>query len=115
MSTRDFGMQAEEAAAQFLAAKNYRILARNHKTACGEVDIIARVRDMLVFVEVKARVSRAFGQPFEAVDARKQERLRRIALLYLKKLGKEVPIRFDVISISAEAGNMLIDHIEGAF
>lgn len=115
MSTREFGMQAEAAAARFLIGKNYRIVARNYKTACGEADIIALDRDTFVFVEVKARMSRAFGQPFEAVDVRKQERLRRIALLYLKQIGKEVPIRFDVVSISAEAGSMLINHIEGAF
>jgi putative endonuclease len=115
MSTREFGMQAEDAAARFLQNRNYRIVARNYKTLCGEVDIIARDRETLVFVEVKARVSCAFGQPFEAVGARKQERLRRVALLYLKKIGTELPVRFDVISISAGSGQMLIDHIEGAF
>lgn len=115
MSSREFGMQAEDAAAQFLRNKNYRIIARNYKTACGEADIVAQDRETLVFVEVKARVSRAFGQPFEAVDLRKQERLRRIALLYLKKAGKELPVRFDVISISAGSGEMVIQHIEGAF
>lgn len=115
MSTRQFGIQAEDAAASFLAQKNYEIVARNYRTACGEADIIARYRGTLVFVEVKARGSHAFGQPFEAVDFRKQERLRRIALLYLKTIGKEVPLRFDVISISALKGELYIDHIEGAF
>ncbi len=115
MSTREFGMQAEDAAVRFLQSKHYRIVARNYKTACGEADIVAQDRGTLVFVEVKARVSRAFGQPFEAVDGRKQERLRRVALLYLKKIGKELPVRFDVISINAGSGEMLIEHIEGAF
>lgn len=115
MSTRQFGMQAEDAAVRFLQGKHYRIVARNYKAACGEVDIIAQDRGTLVFVEVKARVSRTFGQPFEAVDWRKQERLRRIALLYLKKIGQELPVRFDVISINAGTGEMLIEHIEGAF
>ena len=56
MSTRQFGMQAEDAAVRFLKGKHYRIVARNYKAACGEVDIIAQDRGTLVFVEVKARV-----------------------------------------------------------
>ncbi|HMK55450.1 MAG TPA: YraN family protein [Dissulfurispiraceae bacterium] len=108
------GPEGEEAAVKYLKARGFKILHRNYKTPLGEADIVALDKDTTVFVEVKARSSSRFGEPFEAVDSRKQERLRRIALFYQKRAGAESAIRFDVISIK-DGSERTIDHIEGAF
>ncbi|MFN3480237.1 MAG: YraN family protein, partial [Thermodesulfovibrionales bacterium] len=98
-----------------LKEKGFKIIMRNFKTPLGEIDIIAEDRETLVFIEVKTRSDDSFGFPFEAVDGRKRERMRRIALLYLKNLGKERPARFDVISVEMKDGCSKIDHIVEAF
>jgi len=102
-------------AVRFLKGKGFRILHCNYKTPLGEADIIARDKDATVFVEVKARRSSRFGEPFEAVDSKKQERLRRIALWYQKKEGGDMPVRFDVVSIKIKDGGNAIEHITDAF
>jgi putative endonuclease len=115
MSVKSLGNEGEDMAVGFLKEKGYAILCRNYKTPLGEADIIARDKETTVFVEVKARSSARFGEPFEAVDGRKQERLRRIALWYQKKEGRESPIRFDVISITRKEGGSVIEYIREAF
>lgn len=112
---RDLGTKGEELAVKYLKGKGFKIIEKNFRAPFGEIDIIAEDRDTLVFIEVKTRTDDSFGLPFEAVDARKRERMRRIALLYLKNLGKERPARFDVISIEIKDGSCKIDHIIGAF
>ncbi|HEX8949198.1 MAG TPA: YraN family protein [Dissulfurispiraceae bacterium] len=112
---RSFGVKGEDVAAAYLKKKGYKILQRNYRTPLGEADIIAKDRDTIVFVEVKARTTEAYGQPFEAVDCRKQERLRRIALFYLKQAKAEMPLRFDVISIMSRSGRDVVHHIVEAF
>lgn len=111
---RLLGNRGEDLAVKYLKEKGFRILMRNFKTPFGEIDIIAEDRETLVFVEVKTRSDDSFGLPFEAVDSKKRERMRKIALLYLKDLGKERPVRFDVISIEAKDGGS-INHIIEAF
>ena len=113
--SKGLGNSGEDAAAAFLKEKGYGILHRNYRTPLGEADIIAEHKGMTIFVEVKTRSSGAFGSPFEAVDRRKQEKLKRIALYYLKGLKKELPIRFDVISILDGKGRREVTHIEEAF
>jgi putative endonuclease len=76
-------------AVRYLKDLGFKILHRNYKTPLGEADIVARDNEATVFVEFKARSSSRFGEPFEAVDMRTQERLRRIAFWYQKKEGKE--------------------------
>ncbi len=115
MSTTAFGSQAEDAAAEYLKRKGYQILHRNYRAPYGEADIVARDGRSLVFVEVKARSSEQFGQPFEAVNKRKQEKLRKVALGYMKQNGGECPVRFDIISITFHQGAPAFEHIEGAF
>jgi len=102
-------------AACYLKSRGYEILHRNYRTPLGEADIIARDGDALVFVEVKARSSVAFGQPFEAVTALKQKKLKRIALYYLKHNRVEAPVRFDVVSIIMKSGKSEINYIKEAF
>ncbi|TAN39307.1 MAG: YraN family protein [Nitrospirae bacterium] len=109
------GRDGEEAALVFLKKTGYTIIDTNYKTVFGEVDIIARDRGVTVFIEVKARSSIAFGHPFEAVTRKKQEKLKKLALFYMKQKKKELPLRFDVLSINISGGKTSIDHIRDAF
>lgn len=109
------GRRGEDDAVAFLRAKGYRIVQRNYQTPLGEADIVARDRDTVVFVEVKARTSDRFGQPFEAVDPRKQERIRRIALYFLKQHRLEVPVRFEVVSLLYAGDRPEITHVVDGF
>jgi len=93
------GQRGEELACRFLKEKGYRILERNYRCRAGEIDIVASQGNDLVFVEVKARSSRAFGDPVEAVTPRKQRQISKAALCYLEKNGYRGPARFDVVAI----------------
>ncbi|MGB9715059.1 MAG: YraN family protein [Thermodesulfovibrionales bacterium] len=113
---KNLGIEGENIAVKFLEKNGYRIIKRNHKTHIGEIDIIAQDGDTIVFVEVKTRGNDSFGRPFEAVNKRKREKLKNLALQYLKKQGKEIPLRFDVLSIfSSNKGEKEIEHIKDAF
>jgi putative endonuclease len=109
------GQRGEDIAAGYLEQKGYEILHRNYRTPLGEADVIANDKKILVFVEVKARTGKAFGEPFEAVDYRKQEKIRRIALYYLKLYKLDKQVRFDVVSIITRNGKAEINHIIEAF
>lgn len=110
------GTKGEDLAVRFLQKKGYRIVKRNYKTPVGEIDIIARDGDTIVFIEVKTRTDISFGYPFEAVNNRKRQKLKNLALLYLKRQGKESPVRFDVLSIfCTDNGKKDIEHIKDAF
>jgi putative endonuclease len=113
---KPLGSEGEDLAVRFLQKKGYRIVARNYKTTVGEIDIIARDGDTIVFIEVKTRTDISFGYPFEAVNKRKRQKLKNLALLYLKRQGKESPVRFDVLSIFCmDNGKKDIEHIKDAF
>jgi putative endonuclease len=112
---KSLGSEGEDMAVRYLKDRGFKILHRNYKTPLGEADIIARDNESTVFVEVKARSSSRFGEPFEAVDMKKQERLRRIALWYQKKEGKETQVRFDVVSIKSTVDGNVIEYIREAF
>lgn len=109
------GNKGEDLAAEFLKQKGCRIISRNFKTPMGEIDIIAQDGKTLVFVEVKTRTDNSFGRPFEAVNRRKREKLRKVALCYLKHIKRDVPARFDVLSIEVDGGKSRIEHIIDAF
>jgi putative endonuclease len=112
------GDRGERAAVQFLKKQGYRILAKQHRNDFGEIDIIAQDSQTTVFVEVKTRTSADDGQPFEAVDRRKQDKITRVALAWLKKHGKlEQPARFDIVSIlwSDEGSEPELTHYRNAF
>lgn len=111
------GKKGEEAAQAFLKNKGYKIEATNYRTSAGEIDIIARDKSALVFIEVKTRTTQTFGLPCEAVGYKKQVKIRRVALQYLaeRPFGSG-PVRFDVISVLVCAPNHCrIDHIVNAF
>ena len=109
------GRTGEDRAAKHLAEKGYTILERNYSAPQGELDLIALDRGTLVFVEVKTRTSDAFGAPELAVDQRKQGRMIKAALGYLKhKRLHQMPCRFDVVAISG-AGGEKVELIQNAF
>jgi putative endonuclease len=106
----------EGIAATWLRLKGYRIVARNWRCPHGELDLVARHGDTLVFVEVKTRASRAAGSPEEAVDRRKQARLVRLAQAYLARLGGEPPpCRFDVVAVEGSRLVPRLRHLRAAF
>lgn len=94
------GSGGEDKAKEYLQSKGYKILAQNFKTKLGEIDIVAKDHNMLVFVEVKTRKSDYFGLPREAVTVTKQRKIRMVATQYLKLHGGLNQLcRFDVIDI----------------
>lgn len=111
-NNRQKGNIGENMAVAFLEEKGYNIIQRNFYKKSGEIDIIAENDSFLIFVEVKYRKNLKNGYPREAVDFRKQEKIRNTALLFMSELGKiEKAIRFDVIEIIDDK----IEHIENAF
>ncbi len=113
---KDLGNKGEDFAVNYLKKKGYRIIAKNYKTFIGEVDIIAKDGETIVFVEVKTRANNTYGYPFESVTRRKKQKMRNLALLYLKKLGDNPPVRFDVLSIMyGDTNKKEIEHIVDAF
>ena len=109
------GRTGEDLAAKHLVARGYVILERNYRAPYGEIDLIALDAGTVVFVEVKTRTTEAYGAPELAVDLRKQERMVKAALGYLKhKKLHQMPCRFDVVAISgAESGK--VELIQNAF
>jgi putative endonuclease len=115
MAMKPLGTKGEDIAAGYLNKKGFKVLHRNYRTPLGEADIIMKDDDAIVFVEVKSRSNDAFGQPFEAVDYKKQQKLKKIALYYMKHNKNESPVRFDVVSISFKDGKNVVEHIIEAF
>ena len=113
------GAWGEAQAAAFLQKKKYKILAAGYRCRFGEIDLIARDRKHLVFVEVKLRKSDSFADARDFVDYHKQKRLRTTAELYLSQNPTKLPVRFDVIEIYAPQGTEtetpVIHHLEDAF
>ncbi|MFH1008073.1 MAG: ribonuclease HII [Candidatus Latescibacterota bacterium] len=110
------GGQGEAEAARFLEEKGYRILERNWRDASGELDLVARFEEILVFVEVKTGKAAAFGPPESWVTGAKQRQIVRVAQAYLlaQEIG-EADIRFDVVGIEIAGKARRIVHIEDAF
>ena len=116
MTKARFGALGEEAAAGFLRAGGYRIVARNHRCRLGEVDIIAEKGELLVFVEVRTRATSLFGSPEETVDPRKQRRVIAAARDYLaRRSGRGKSARFDVIAVVDGPQGPALTHFENAF
>ena len=110
------GRQGEDAAALYLQRKGMKILARNLRTPVGEIDLVARHRRIIAFVEVKTRRGTAFGFPAEAVGPRKQRQIVQAAKWYLNDNASErLQPRFDVVAIVVSGDKLHIEHIPGAF
>lgn len=112
MKNKIFGQIGESLAVEYLKKQKYKILEQNFTNNIGEIDIIARKSNYIVFVEVKNRSSKKFGLPRESITENKQKKIRNVALSYLKsKKLLNNPCRFDVIDIL----NGEITHIENCF
>jgi putative endonuclease len=93
------------AACGFLQVRGYKILEKNYRCKLGEIDVIARRRGRLAFVEIKTRTSAQFGTPQEAVDCPKQEKIFKVAQWYMKeKKLEQQPIAFDVVAVLWKEG-----------
>lgn len=118
MNRKSVGRSGEETAERFLKNLSYKLLDRNFNTRWGELDMVARDRDVIVFVEVKARTETDFARPEESVTSKKQVRLRKAAQLWLAEHYKrDVPVcRFDVVSVTFDRdGNETVEHFKNAF
>lgn len=112
-----FGQAGESAAEEYLRRKGYRIVARNLRSPVGELDLVAEDGRVLVFVEVKARRTDAFGGAIQAVHQRKQKKLIQLAAQYLARHHvKDRLCRFDVVLLQGtDAAVPQIEHIQNAF
>jgi putative endonuclease len=106
----------EDLACRELERRGYAVLARRYRRRRGELDIIAREGSTIVFVEVKARGGRRFGEAVEAITARKRRRIVALAAEYLARYGLTGrPCRFDVVSVHVEDSGPVVDVIRNAF
>ena len=112
-NTRRIGTVHERQAENFLKDKGYQILTRNFRCRSGEIDLIARDGDCLVFVEVRYRADTGKGHPLETVDVRKQRRICRVSDVYRYRnhIGMDEPVRYDVVAVLGEK----LVHAENAF
>ncbi len=112
------GRSGEDVAAQHLERLGYEIVARNHRTRYGELDLIAVDDECLVIVEVKTRRGR--GRPWDALDDRKRRQVRRMGFAYLNDVRdrpRRRNVRFDAIGVTFDAAGRLasLEHLENAF
>lgn len=111
-NNRKVGMNYEQAVGYYLEQQGYVILEYNYRCRIGEIDIIARDQEYLVFCEVKYRYDNRKGNPIEAVGIKKQRTLYQCALFYLTVHRiEDMPCRFDVIGIQGDE----ITHVKDAF
>ncbi len=114
------GRMGEHIALEHLERLGYRLVARNHRTRFGEIDLIVCDDATLVFVEVKARRAGAVAGALESVPPRKQRQVRRMAAAWLVEAverPRSRDLRFDVVAVTVDHNGTLVglDHLEGAF
>jgi putative endonuclease len=110
-----FGKTGEDLAVKFLEEEGYHILERNWLFNHVEIDIIAKFHEFLVIVEVKTRKGNSYGEPYTAVNIRKQRSLIFGAERYIFSHHLDLEVRFDIISIIIDNGRTSLDHIKDAF
>ena len=116
MGTRELGRLGEALVAEELRRRGYQVIGSQYRCRFGEIDLIARKREILCFVEVKTRTNLSVGLPREYVDRRKQERIRATAALYLSEKELDCPVRFDVAEVYMDGGKKpRIEYLENAF
>ena len=113
--SRELGFAAEQKACEFLLAKGLRLVTSNYRCRLGEIDLIMRDGPCLVFVEVRARKTVAYGGAVASITYSKQQKLIKTALLYLQvnKLMDKQPLRFDVLSLEGVPAR--VSWIQNAF
>ncbi|RBY82194.1 YraN family protein [Blastococcus sp. TF02A-26] len=116
-TTTELGQRGERIAARYLTDRGLRLLDRNWRCREGELDIVARDGDAIVFCEVKTRREVGFGHPVEAVTSTKQRRLRLLAQRWLAAHDEHAPdLRFDVVGVLLRGGApAVVTHLPAAF
>lgn len=110
------GAAGERVAARWLSEKGWWIRERRFRSGHRDIDIVAQRRELVAFVEVKARTGAAFGDPVEAVDWHKQRELRRSAEVWISRFGLPGEnYRFDVVGVLLDGNRVFIRHVENAF
>ena len=109
------GTAAEDLALHYLEARGLTLVTRNFRCRTGELDLIMRDGEQLVFVEVRSRRHARYGTPAESVTRTKQQRLLRAAALYLQRQRLDPPCRFDVVAILEPSGKPQVEWIRDAF
>ena len=110
------GKEGEKIAAAYLKINGYRIIEINFRCPIGEIDIVAKEKNDLVFVEVKTRKSIVLGYPEQAVGIRKQKKMSQLALWYMQKRKiADTNVRFDVVAITLISDNNEVRLIKNAF
>lgn len=114
-NNRQTGRMAEELASKALIEKGYLILESNFYNRYGEIDIIAKDKDILVFVEVKSKIGAEFGLPEEMISSYKLRKVKNMALIYMK--GENLPCRIDVVAVvlSQEGDLVRLTHYENVY
>ena len=111
-----FGEQGEALAVRRLKKAGYKIIETNYRNRLGEIDIIAKDKDTLVFIEVKSRTSVRFGSPKWAVTPKKQKKISMVALYYLKATNQvSARARFDVVGVMSNQDAPQVEIIKNAF
>jgi len=114
-STTAKGIDAEQLAAEYLLSKNYKITHTRWKHGKYEIDLIAEIQNIIVFVEVKSRYTLVYGEPWEAVNRGKRKRICAAANAFIEACRTSKEPRFDIISIVLDRGRNEILHLEDAF
>ena len=118
---QELGAKGEGLAREMLEGKGFHIIEKNYRCKVGEIDLICRRENLLVFCEVKSRTSFAFGIPAEAVTNKKIRHIRRVASWYLSqgmrlnRLYSDFDMRFDVVEVVFVGEQYEINHVENAF
>ena len=113
---QDLGRYGEDQAASYLQDRGYEIIDRNWRSPVGEIDLVARDKERLVFVEVKTRNGAGFGHPFEAITAKKVARMRRmVAEWCLAKQVSGLKVRLDAVAVLITGGRVHIEHLKEVF
>ena len=109
------GLSGEQTAANYLKSNGYKILTQNYRYQKAEVDIIAQKDGFLIFIEVKTRGSKKFGNPSDSIDKKKISLYKDAVEGYLEQYPSELEVRFDVVNIIIGKDETEIEHIPNAF
>lgn len=111
----DLGRRGEDEALKFLETNNFKILSKNFRCKIGEIDIIAKKNEDIIFIEVKTRTSSKFGSPSEAVTYKKRLKILKVAEFFILINNiRDCNFRFDVIEVKKENEKFIINHLENA-
>lgn len=106
------GNEGERLAAEHLQVKGYKILQKNYRSKWGEIDIVAKIDNIVVFVEVKTKTTDKYGEPWEMVNTWKIEQVKRIGEMWCREFGYEGRVRVDVVGVWLNDHEAKIEHWE---